>query len=193
MFKKLISTSLILALILCVSLPVSASQASATAKPDTIKQAVEFLKGVQAGKPEIPAVKGSDNTAGILTLPSQPFYVTQFCDAINTVIYSRNQTGTINQAYFPLLVGTYQKGSGVIDEVKVDGIDIPAVYTVDDFYYYGDYLPIFLVVEQDPADTSTSWYTFTAISTLSRGIHTIQIFCTVDGTRLSDTFRINVV
>ncbi len=194
MLKKIISASLTLALLVSINLPVKASEISKNSNSNTISQSIEFMKNVQDKEFHKSTADSKNVSAIVNSLPSQPFYVAEYSDALNSNIYSRNQTGTISQDYFPLVAETYQKGKGTINEVKVDGTDITQVYNEDDFYNIGENKAVFFVVEQDPTDSSnSSWYTYMAVSTLSKGIHTIQVYCTVNGTRLSDLIRINVV
>lgn len=193
MLKKLVSISLALALGVCVNLPITASAASNNIKVKTINQTVKFIKSVQAKGIQKPVVKKARSTRRVYSLPAQPFYVELFSDALNTNIYSRNQEGSISQDNFPLVLGTYQRGQGDIDDVKVDGIGIPQVYSEDQFYAVGENQAVFFVTEKDSADSDNlSWETYMAVSTLTRGIHTIEIGCKVNGNQLYDTIRVNV-
>lgn len=193
MLKKVISASLTLALLLSVNLPVKASEISKNIKTKTVSQAIESIKDVQVKDLQKKSEMKAKSSHVIYSLPAQPFYVAMYSDGNNTTIYSRNQAGTIVQDYFPLIIETYQKGAGTINEVKVDGRDINEVYTESDFYNTTESTPAFFVVEKDPTDSSNSaWYTYAAVSTLSKGTHTIQIFSTINGTTLSDSIRVTV-
>ncbi|WP_143318623.1 hypothetical protein [Clostridium sp. HBUAS56017] len=168
MLKKVISVSLTLALLVGINLPVKASDVSNNTKAKTV--------------------------ASTYSLLAQPFYVALYSDAANTDIYSRNQTGTISQDFFPLVIETYQKGSGSINEVKVDGRDIMQVYSESDFYSIGENRAVFFIAGTEAADSSnSSLYNYVTVSTLSKGSHTIQLYCTVNGTRYFDSIRIIVV
>lgn len=193
MLKKLVSISLALALGVCVNLPITASAASNNVKVKTINQTVKFMKNVQAKGIQKPVVKKARSTRRVYSLPSQPFFVELFSDALNTNIYSRNQEGSISQDNFPLVLETYQKGQGDIDYVRVDGKDISQVYSEDQFYAVGENQVVFFVAEKDPADSNNlSWYNYIAVSTLTKGEHTIEIGGKVNGTQLYDTIRVNV-
>ncbi|BCZ46917.1 hypothetical protein psyc5s11_29840 [Clostridium gelidum] len=193
MLKKVISASLTLALLLCVNLPVKASEISNNMKTKTVNQAIESIKDGQAKDLQKNLEKKTKSSHTIYSLSAQPFYVALYSDGNNSTIYSRNQAGTIAQDYFPLIIETYQKGAGIINEVKVDGRDISQVYTESDFYNTTESTPAFFVVEKDPTDSSNSaWYTYVAVSTLSKGTHTVQIYSTINGKNLSDSIRVTV-
>lgn len=193
MLKKIISISLALALGVCVNLPIKASAAANNVKLKTIDQTVKFIKSVQAKGVQQSVVKKTQSTKRIYSLPAQPFYVELFSDALNTNIYSRNQEGNISQDNFPLVLETYQQGQGDINDVKVDGKDIPQVYSEDQFYSIGENQAVFFVVQKLPVNSSNvAWYNVIAVSTLTKGKHTIEFGCKVNGTQLHDSIRINV-
>ncbi|MDS0527717.1 hypothetical protein NNC19_18670 [Clostridium sp. SHJSY1] len=167
MLKKVASILLVLYLLIGVNLPVKASVVSNNIKSEPITSTYSLL--------------------------AQPFYVALYSDALNTDIYSRNQVGTISQDYFPLTIETYQKGIGSINEVKVDGSDITQVYSESDFYSIGENKAVFFIAGTEAADSnSSSWYNYVAVSTLSKGAHTIQLYCTVNGTKYFDSIRVIV-
>ncbi|NEZ47219.1 hypothetical protein FDF74_08355 [Clostridium niameyense] len=151
---------------------------------------------------------GSKVQAAGSAKPVSYFKIMQGMDGEAILIYDRNDPSaniqTIKQEKFPLYLLTYQIHHGSITEVSIDNKKIPEVRSEDEFYRRGENEPVFYEIEKKAAEKSSydnsvlSWETAIAISTLSKGEHTITLKCQSKFDKLQgnntiyDSIKINV-